>query len=145
MAQPGFPIEIGTCCALGAAIVLPGEVLRWLEREMEASLPGSALRRDPADLCGEHRGSLGRRWAQLSVPPPRARLPAGNEAFQMCKPGLRLELLTGGPERDRENARVSGPLGTGTAASEAASKNPSAEGLPAGLRRLYFPGPLSPI
>lgn len=29
----------------------------------------------------------------------------------MCKPGMWPELLTGGPERDRENARVSVTLG----------------------------------
>ena len=84
--------------------------------------------------------------AGCRFPHPGPGLPAGSRAFQMCKTGRRLELLTGGPERDREKARVSVPAGrTGRAALEAASKNSSAEGIPSGLWSLYFPGPLSPI
>lgn len=142
--QP-FRLKLGPAVPRGQSLVIVlspskrGEAQRWLESKMEVSSPVSTSWRDPAELLQRVQG-LPRKT------PPGARLPAGSKAFQRCEPGLRPELLTGGPERDRENARVSVTAGrTRRAALETESKNSSAEGFPSGLRSLYFPGPLSPI
>lgn len=143
MGKPAFQIEIGTCFA-GTAIVWP-----WRDAEVGGKQNGSPfshvnILEGPCRFFQRLYCSPGRQHGQLSVLPPRARLPAESKTFQMCESRLRLEVLTGGPERERENARVSVTdarmrwgAGWGNALEEA-SKNSSA-----GLRSLCFPGPLS--
>lgn len=77
---------------------------------MVVLFPMSAFWRDCTDFSGGCRGSPRSQRSQLSVPPPRARLPAESKAFQMCGTRLWLELLTGGPERERERERMPGSV-----------------------------------
>lgn len=102
--MPAFQIEMGTCFA-GAAIVWPWRGAEVGGKQNGSPLPHVNILEGPCTLLWRVYG------LPLTIcgprPPPRARLPAESKAFQMCETRLWLELLTGGPERKRENARVS--------------------------------------